>query len=160
MKSVRYQRNIFLPSLLDVVNPSILKLIEEEDKQGMAQLGPFFSNPLSEPSWDFYILCCSYQSSFIMLYSKVILVLFWNGNILLLYSFSFSYSNKRSLVFKIPFYYLSIAIKLYKLFGLLLSLNCSNSILFSLLWFCLKGTKKSFNVIFIINIFNTVNKSY
>jgi magnesium-transporting ATPase (P-type) len=35
----------YFPSLTSSVNPSILKLTEEEDKAGMALLGPFFSNP-------------------------------------------------------------------------------------------------------------------
>jgi transcription termination factor NusB len=34
-------------SSLSLVNPSILRLTEEEDKPGMSLLGPFFSNPPS-----------------------------------------------------------------------------------------------------------------
>ena len=39
-------------SLSSLVNPSILRLTEEEDKPGMSLLGPFFSNPPS-PEWRF-----------------------------------------------------------------------------------------------------------
>ncbi|EIE85430.1 hypothetical protein RO3G_10140 [Rhizopus delemar RA 99-880] len=35
------------PSLSSLVNPSILRLTEEQDKFGMSLLGPFFSNPSS-----------------------------------------------------------------------------------------------------------------
>ncbi|OBZ82243.1 hypothetical protein A0J61_09710 [Choanephora cucurbitarum] len=46
------KKNMFRPtssitSLKQIVNPSILKLIEEDDKIGMAELGPFYSNPHS-----------------------------------------------------------------------------------------------------------------
>ncbi|KAI9251695.1 hypothetical protein EDC94DRAFT_621831 [Helicostylum pulchrum] len=42
MISVRFTNNISHSSLLYFVNPSILRLSEEDDKSGMGKLGPFF----------------------------------------------------------------------------------------------------------------------
>ncbi|RCH89331.1 hypothetical protein CU098_009664, partial [Rhizopus stolonifer] len=39
----RFKSNYTCQSLSEIVNPSILKLVEEDDKTGMASLGPFYS---------------------------------------------------------------------------------------------------------------------
>lgn len=48
LKECRFRATKPSPTLKSVVRLFILKLTEEEDKAGMAELGPFYSNPPSE----------------------------------------------------------------------------------------------------------------
>ncbi|KAG0841740.1 hypothetical protein G6F17_013692 [Rhizopus arrhizus] len=47
IKECRFRATKPSSTLKAMVKPSILKLTEEEDKTGMAELGPFYSNPPS-----------------------------------------------------------------------------------------------------------------
>ncbi|KAG1146144.1 hypothetical protein G6F37_000905 [Rhizopus arrhizus] len=47
LRQCRFRATKPSPTLKSIVKPSILKLTEEEDKSGMAELGPFYSNPPS-----------------------------------------------------------------------------------------------------------------
>ncbi|KAI8390378.1 hypothetical protein BD560DRAFT_452135 [Blakeslea trispora] len=47
LKKNMFRSTSSITSLKQNCNPSILKLIEEDDKVGMAELGPFYSNPPS-----------------------------------------------------------------------------------------------------------------